>query len=314
MKIVSFVIPCYNSEKFIQNTVEDLQNAINRDFSEYKAEIILINDSSKDKTESKIEEIAKHSTNVITIDMAKNFGQHGAIFAGLAQAKGDIIICLDDDGQTPPDEAIKLVNALDENTDVVYARYKNKKHNKFRNFGSKVNDYMAQSLLEKPKDLFISSYFAMKKYVKDEILKYTNPYPYLEGLVLRTTNKIKNVDINHKERKVGKSNYTLRKLLHLWVNGFTSFSVKPLRIAIVCSFIFVICAIIITLAIIINKIKNPSVPLGWSSTMVVLLIVGSALTFILGLIGEYVGRIYISINNSPQYVVRKVTKNDETKD
>ncbi len=314
MKIVSFVIPCYNSEKFIQNTVEDLQNAINRDFSEYKAEIILINDSSKDKTESKIEEIAKHSTNVITIDMAKNFGQHGAIFAGLAQAKGDIVICLDDDGQTPPDEAIKLVNALDENTDVVYARYKNKKHNKFRNFGSKVNDYMAQSLLEKPKDLFISSYFAMKKYVKDEILKYTNPYPYLEGLVLRTTNKIKNVDINHKERKVGKSNYTLRKLLHLWVNGFTSFSVKPLRIAIVCSFIFVISAIIITLAIIINKIKNPSVPLGWSSTMVVLLIVGSALTFILGLIGEYVGRIYISINNSPQYVVRKVTKNDETKD
>lgn len=314
MKIVSFVIPCYNSEKFIQNTVEDLQNAINRDFSEYKAEIILINDSSKDKTESKIEEIAKHSTNVITIDMAKNFGQHGAIFAGLAQAKGDIIICLDDDGQTPPDEAIKLVNALDENTDVVYARYKNKKHNEFRNFGSKVNDYMAQSLLEKPKDLFISSYFAMKKYVKDEILKYTNPYPYLEGLVLRTTNKIKNVDINHKERKVGKSNYTLRKLLHLWVNGFTSFSVKPLRIAIVCSFIFVISAIIITLAIIINKIKNPSVPLGWSSTMVVLLIVGSALTFILGLIGEYVGRIYISINNSPQYVVRKVTKNDETKD
>ena len=314
MKIVSFVIPCYNSEKFIQNTVEDLQNAINRDFSEYKAEIILINDSSKDKTESKIEEIAKHSTNVITIDMAKNFGQHGAIFAGLAQAKGDIVICLDDDGQTPPDEAIKLVNALDENTDVVYARYKNKKHNKFRNFGSKVNDYMAQSLLEKPKDLFISSYFAMKKYVKDEILKYTNPYPYLEGLVLRTTNKIKNVDINHKERKVGKSNYTLRKLLHLWVNGFTSFSVKPLRIAIVCSFIFVISAIIITLAIMKNKIKNPSVPLGWSSTMVVLLIVGSALTFILGLIGEYVGRIYISINNSPQYVVRKVTKNDETKD
>ena len=225
MKIVSFVIPCYNSEKFIQNTVEDLQNAINRDFSEYKAEIILINDSSKDKTESKIEEIAKHSTNVTSIDMAKNFGQHGAIFAGLAQAKGDIVICLDDDGQTPPDEAIKLVNALDENTDVVYARYKNKKHNKFRNFGSKVNDYMAQSLLEKPKDLFISSYFAMKKYVKDEILKYTNPYPYLEGLVLRTTNKIKNVDINHKERKVGKSNYTLRKLLHLWVNGFTSFSV-----------------------------------------------------------------------------------------
>lgn len=311
MEKVSFIIPCYNSELFIENTINELQESINKDFKKYETEIILINDSSKDNTFIKIEEISQKNKNVIAIDMAKNFGQHGAIFAGLSQAKGDIIVCLDDDGQTPPNEAIKLVNSLDENTDVVYAKYKNKKHNKFRNFGSKVNDYMAHSLLGKPNELFISSYFAMKKYVKDELLKYTNPYPYLEGLVLRTTNKIKNVEINHRERKIGKSNYTLKKLLHLWVNGFTSFSVKPLRLAIVCSFIFVISAMIITIAIIINKLRNPAVPLGWSSTMVVILIVGAALAFILGLIGEYVGRIYISINNSPQYVIRKVTKNDE---
>lgn len=311
MEKVSFIIPCYNSELFIENTINELQESINNDYKKYETEIILINDSSKDNTAIKIEEISQKNNNVIAIDMAKNFGQHGAIFAGLSQAKGDIIVCLDDDGQTPPNEAIKLVNSLDENTDVVYAKYKNKKHSKFRNFGSKVNDYMAHSLLSKPNDLFISSYFAMKKYVKDELLKYTNPYPYLEGLVLRTTNKIKNVEINHRERKIGKSNYTLKKLLHLWVNGFTSFSVKPLRLAIVCSFIFVISAMLITIAIIINKLRNPAVPLGWSSTMVVILIVGAALAFILGLIGEYVGRIYISINNSPQYVIRKVTKNDE---
>lgn len=311
MEKISFIIPCYNSELFIENTINELQESINKDFKKYETEIILINDSSKDNTFIKIEEISQKNKNVIAIDMAKNFGQHGAIFAGLSQAKGDIIVCLDDDGQTPPNEAIKLVNSLDENTDVVYAKYKNKKHNKFRNFGSKVNDYMAHSLLSKPNDLFISSYFAMKKYVKDELLKYTNPYPYLEGLVLRTTNKIKNVEINHRERKIGKSNYTLKKLLHLWVNGFTSFSVKPLRLAIVCSSIFVISAMIITIAITINKLRNPAVPLGWSSAMVVILIVGAALAFILGLIGEYVGRIYISINNSPQYVIRKVTKNDE---
>ena len=311
MKKISFIIPCYNSELFIEDTINELQETINKDFNEYKAEIILVNDSSKDGTAQKIEEIAKKSNNITAVDMAKNFGQHGAIFAALSIANGDVIVCLDDDGQTPPSEAKKLVQALDENTDVVYARYKNKKHNKFRNFGSKVNDYMAQSLLNKPKDLFISSYFAMKKYVKDEILRYTNPYPYLEGLVLRTTNKIKNVDINHRERKVGKSNYTFKKLLHLWVNGFTSFSGKPLRAAILCAFIFIICAIIITIAVIINKIQNPNVPLGWSSTMIVILVVGAAITFLLGLIGEYISRIYISINNSPQYVIRKVTKNDE---
>lgn len=312
MKKISFIIPCYNSELFIENTIGELQEAINQDFSDYEIEIILINDSSKDNTEAKIEELSKKNKNIIAIDMAKNFGQHSAIFAGLSQAKGDIIICLDDDGQTPPKEAKKLVDALDEEIDVVYAKYKNKKHSGFRNFGSKVNDYMAHSLINKPNDLFISSYFAIKKYIKDEILRYTNPYPYLEGLVLRTTNKIKNVEVNHRERKIGKSNYTFRKLLHLWVNGFTSFSGKPLRLAIVFAFIFTVSAILITLAIVINKIKNPSVPLGWSSTMVVILIVGAALSFILGLIGEYISRIYISINNSPQYVIRKVTKKNET--
>ena len=310
MKKVSFIIPCYNSELFIENTVNELEKTINEDFTNYNTEIILINDSSKDKTEEKIEELVKNHKNIIAIDMAKNFGQHGAIFAGLTEATGDIIICLDDDGQTPPEEAIKLVNALNQDVDVVYARYKNKKHSKFRNIGSKVNDFMAESLLNKPKKLFISSYFAMKKYVKDEILNYTNPYPYLEGLVLRTTNKIKNVDINHRERKVGKSNYTIKKLLHLWTNGFTSFSIKPLRIAVLCSSIFSIGALLTTIAIVVNKIKNPLVPIGWSSTMLILLIIGAVITFLLGLIGEYVGRIYISLNNSPQFVIRKVTKND----
>jgi len=311
MKLISFIIPCYNSSLFIENTVNELQSAINNDFKQYETEIILINDSSKDSTASKIENIALKNKNVVAIDLAKNFGQHGAIFAGLSEASGDIIVCLDDDGQTPANEAKKLINALDEETDVVYARYKNKKHNKFRNIGSKMNDYMMCSLLNKPKELFISSYFAMKKYIKDEILQYTNPYPYLQGLILRTTNKIKNVDINHKDRKVGNSNYTLKKLLNLWVNGFTNFSVKPLRVGIVFSFIFAVCAVLMTIFVILNKIKTPDVPMGWSSVMVVLLFIGAAITFILGLIGEYVGRIYISINNSPQYIIRKVTKDEK---
>lgn len=311
MHKISFVIPCYNSELFVEKTVEELLETIKNKLVQYESEIILINDSSKDKTFEKIEKLSQIHKNITAIDLSKNFGQHSAIMAGLSQTTGDIIVCLDDDGQTPPNEAVKLITALDEETDVVYAKYKNKKHNKFRNIGSKINDYMAESLLDKPKDLFISSFFAMKKYVKDEILEYKNPYPYMEGLVLRATNKIKNVEVNHGERKVGKSNYTLKKLLKLWVNGFTNFSVKPLRIAILCSSAFIIGAIVMTIWILFNKANNPEVPMGWSSTMVALLVVGAAVTFILGLIGEYVGRIYLSINNNPQYIIRKIAKNKE---
>lgn len=312
MEKISFVIPCYNSEKYVKNTIEALQTTIKNKLEEnYTTEIILVNDGSRDNTFQEIGAIAEKHQNVIAIDFTRNFGQHSAIMAGLNECTGDIIICLDDDGQTPPEEVTKLIENLDDETDVVYASYKEKKHNKFRNIGSSINSFMAYKLLDKPKDLYISSFFAMRSYIKDEIINYRNPYPYMEGLVLRATNKIKNVEVNHKERKVGKSQYTLKKLLRLWLNGFTNFSVKPLRIAMVFSLIFIIIAVIMAIVLIVNKLINPLVPLGWTSMIILMLIIGSVITFILGLIGEYVGRIYISINNNPQYVIRKVVKDEE---
>ncbi|MCI8654438.1 MAG: glycosyltransferase [Clostridia bacterium] len=311
MKRISFVIPCYNSEKYIKNTVNSLQAVIKSKLQNYTAEIILINDGSSDNTFNEISKIAIENDNVTSIDFTRNFGQHSAIMAGLNKCIGDIIICLDDDGQTPPEESIKLIEALDEDTDVAYARYREKKHNKFRNLGSNVNSFMAQKLLNKPKNLYISSFFAMRDYIKDEIISYINPYPYMEGLVLRATNKIKNVDVEHKEREIGKSQYTVKKLLRLWMNGFTNFSVKPLRIAMIFSLLFIVIATILTIALIVNKLINTSVPMGWTSMIILMLIIGSAITFILGLIGEYVGRIYVSINNNPQYVIRKVVRNEE---
>lgn len=239
MQKISFVIPCYNSEQYVSNTVERLQQVIKTMLMQYDTEIILVNDGSKDATFKTIEKIANKDSNVIAIDFTRNFGQHSAIMAGLNQCSGDIIICLDDDGQTPPEEIVKLMDALDEDTDVVYAKYEEKKHSAFRNLGSSVNSMMAHMLLNKPKDLYISSFFAMRDYIKDEIITYQNPYPYMEGLVLRATNKIKNVLVNHKQREVGKSQYTFKKLFSLWINGFTNFSVKPLRIAIFFSALFI---------------------------------------------------------------------------
>ena len=163
MEKISFVIPCYNSEKYLKNTVEELVEAMKCDeLLNYDYDITLINDGSKDNTFGAINAIAKENPKITGIDFTRNFGQHNAIMAGLNNCQGDIIVCLDDDGQTPPHEIIKLINALDENTDVVYAKYEEKKHSKFRNLGSKINDIMAQKLLNKPKSLYISSFFAMK--------------------------------------------------------------------------------------------------------------------------------------------------------
>ena len=217
---------------------------------------------------------------------------------------GDILVCLDDDGQTPADEVGKLLAELENGQDVVYASYAHKKHSLFRNFGSWMNEKMAQFLLGKPKDLVVSSYFAARRFIVDEMLKYENAYPYVIGLVLRTTKRICNVPVNHREREIGTSGYTLGKLLALWFNGFTAFSTKPLRIATMSGSLFACAGFLYAIYTIVKKFVNPAVPMGFSSLMSAILIMGGMIMIMLGLIGEYIGRMYICMNNAPQFVVR----------
>ena len=306
MEKISFVIPCYNSEKTIGTVVADINRVI-KDDGRYEYEVILVNDGSRDNTYQTIKNICGDNTNAIGIDMARNFGQHAAIMAGFNQATGDIVVCLDDDGQTPPCEAFKLIDGLDK-WDVVFASYKEKKHSKFRNFGSQVNSWMLESMLSKPKHLKVTSYFATKRYVIDEVIKYTGSFPYVTGLLLRTTNSIGNVEVNHRERAVGQSGYSLRKLIALWTNGLTAFSVKPLRIASYLGIIAAVLGVLYAIWALINRMVRPDVPLGWTTIIVLLLILGGMILFVLGMIGEYIGRIYISMNSSPQYVIREKIK------
>lgn len=302
MNKISYVIPCYGSEHTIIGVVTDIKMLMKQDLKNYQFEIILVNDGSPDRVHNVIIENYSKDKDIKYIQLSKNFSQHNAVMAGLHHTTGDIIICLDDDGQSPVYEVPKLLNELNEDIDVVYAKYRAKKHSRFRNFGSKINDYMLRMMLGKPQDLYISSFFAMKKYVKDAMIEYKNPYPYLGGLILRITDRIKNVETDHLDRNDGSSGYNIRKLLKLYVNGLTNFSVKPLRISLFFSVTFILIAVIASVYLIINKLLNPEIPVGWTSMMIVLLFVGAAITFLLGLIGEYIGRIYISINNIPQYV------------
>ena len=305
LKKVSFVIPCYNSSKTIEKVIEEIKDTM-KQLAKYEYEIILVNDCSPDNTFEVIEELCRKNKNICGINLAKNFGQHGALMAGFHQVTGDILVCLDDDGQTPANEVGKLLDKIEAGDDVVYARYAHKKHSLFRNFGSYVNELMAQFLLGKPKDLYVSSYFAARRFVVKEMLKYENAYPYVIGLVLRTTKKISNVPVNHREREIGRSGYTLAKLLGLWFNGFTAFSTKPLRIATIGGTAFAMVGFLYGIYTVIKKFVNPAVPVGFSSMMSALMFIGGVMMLMLGLIGEYIGRMYICMNNAPQFVVRDI--------
>ena len=298
--MISYVIPCYRSEHTIADVVGRI-NETQKSHSEYEYEIILVNDSSPDDTFRVLKELAAQHDNITAIDMTRNFGQHAALMAGFHFCKGDIVICLDDDGQTPPEEAFKLVDKLNEGYDVVYARYSKKEHSAFRNLGSKVNSIMTEQMLDKPKELYISSYFAARKLIIEEVL------PYVIGLVLRSTRRICNVEVHHEARKEGSSGYSIKKLFALWMNGFTAFSVKPLRIATYSGVGTAIAGIFMLIYVIIKKLSHdPNTPVGWASTMSVLLFMSGMILFVLGIIGEYIGRMYICMNSAPQYVIREV--------
>ena len=312
-KKISYVIPCYNSSQNLEKVILEIKEAM-ENLKQYEYEIILVNDCSPDNTFEVITKLCKENKNICGVNLAKNFGQHGALMAGFHQMTGDILVCLDDDGQTPANEVGKLLEKIEAGDDVVYASYAHKKHSLFRNFGSFVNEKMAQFLLGKPKDLYISSYFAARRFVVDEMLKYENAYPYVIGLVLRTTKKISNVPVQHREREIGQSGYTLGKLLGLWFNGFTAFSTKPLRIATVGGSIFALCGFLYGIYTIIKKFVNPAVPLGFSSMMSALMFIGGVMMLMLGLIGEYIGRMYICMNNAPQFVVRDLISISEEKE
>ena len=199
----------------------------------------------------------------------------------------------------------KLLDKLEEGYDAVYAKYEHKHHSAFRNLGSKVNELMARVMLEKPDNLYVSSYFAVKRFVVEDMIQYENSYPYVIGLVLRATGNITNVVVNHRDREEGVSGYTLKKLFGLWFNGFTAFSVKPLRIATCFGGFCAILGFLYGIYTIIKRLVNPNVPMGFSSTMAAIVFFGGMIMLMLGLIGEYIGRIYISLNNSPQYVIRE---------
>ena len=303
--LISIVIPCYCSE----NTLEAVINEIKGEFSkhtQYRYEIILVNDFSKDGTYDVIKELAMKDHQIVGVSFSQNFGQASAIMAGLRKTTGKYIICMDDDGQMPIESMFDLVNELDRGSDVAFGAYESVKQRWYRNLGSLVNVKMSEILLGKPKDLYMSSFWCAKRYVIEEMLKYDGSFPYLAGLFLRITKNMTSVPVIHRERADGRSGYTFFKLLNLWMNGFTAFSVKPLRFATLCGVLSAIAGFIFGLVTIIRKIINPDMMMGYASILTLMLFIGGMIMMLLGIMGEYIGRVYICLNKAPQYVVKEI--------
>ena len=306
-KLLSCVIPCYRSQNTILKVVDEIERTVTTREG-YDYEIILVNDCSPDDVWNVISDLSQKNNHVTAINLAKNFGQHSALLAGYNHCSGDYVISLDDDGQTPANELYKLVDKADEGYDVVYASYGEVHQNLFRRLGSDFAKAMSDYMFDIPKnDNRGSSYYIARKFIIDEMIKYKNPYPYMAGLILRVTRNIGIVFVEHRDRMEGISGYSFRGLVNLWLNGFTAFSVKPLRIGSYVGFTSSLIGVLFALYIVINKLFfNPGIQTGWSSIISVIMIIGGIIMIMLGLIGEYVGRIYICINNSPQYVIKEI--------
>lgn len=300
----SIVIPVYNGALSIGRLVDEL---IARLSPLFLIEIVLVNDCSPDNSEEVCIAIAqKHPDFVSFYSLAMNVGEHNTVMAGLNMATGDYAIIMDDDFQNPVSEVIKLINYMIGNDyDVVYTYYKEKKHSFFRNLGSSFNDRMANLMLKKPKNLYLSSFKILNRFLIDEVIKYNLPYPYIDGLILRTTSDIGKIEVIHHSRTTGQSNYTLRKLVSLWMNMFTNFSILPLRLSIIAGFMVSIFGFLVGLDAIYEKIVNPNVPLGYTFLVIIISFYAGVQLIAIGMVGEYLGRIFMAHNKKPQYSIRK---------
>ncbi len=304
--LLSFVIPCYRSEHTIERVVQEIIATVSQR-PDYDYEIVAVNDCSPDNVYEVLNRLAAENRKIKVLNFAKNMGKDSAILAGFSVVKGDYIVNLDDDYQCPVNELWRLLEPVEKDEcDCATAEYYIKKESRFKRLGSNLNMRMAQSMIGQPKGLRFENFSIMKAFVAREIIHYRNPFPYLEGLIFRVTRRVVSVKMDERER--GDSNstgFTLKKSLEMVANGLTAFSVKPLRVASICGAVFAFIGFLYGIFTVIQKIVDPTVPIGYSSLVCAVMIASGLIMLMLGIIGEYLGRIYICINDYPQYVIRE---------
>ncbi len=302
---ISMVIPCYNSSKTLPSVTRQIISIYEEMGCDY--EIILVNDCSKDNTWDVICELGRENKRIKGINLAKNAGQHAAVMAGFRVSDGDLVMASDDDGQTPVENIPKMIEMLQkEELDAVCARYVQRgRRSAVRSMGSRLYQRFVMWLIDAPEGVLPTIFMVTRRYVIDEICKFAQPYPMFGPLLLRTTNRVRNIEVEQHKRLEGKSGYTFKKLVRTFMNGFVAFSIKPLRFSTAVGMFSSVCGFLFGIYVVVRKLLYSEVAAGWSSTVAILLFMLGLVLMVLGMMGEYLGRMYMTIAQTPQYVVRE---------
>jgi len=304
---LTFVIPMYNSAETIAPLVRDIESlAIDGGH-----EVVLVNDGSADQTSAVCREIVRTARIPVTVvEHARNFGEHNAVLTGWRHARGAHIVNLDDDGQNPPDEAVRLwQHARETGLDIVYGDYAVKQHSAWRNAGSWLTNRMTDAALDKPAGFYLSSFRCVSAFVARQVVGYSGPYPYIDGLILQVTQRIGSITVRHELRRAGRSGYTLRRLIRLWLSAWLNFSLLPLRLATMLGFATALAGLVAFAIVVALYLSNRGPAYGWGWVMASLLVFSGTQLVMLGLIGEYLGRTFLTVNQRPQSAVREVVTN-----
>jgi undecaprenyl-phosphate 4-deoxy-4-formamido-L-arabinose transferase len=299
---LSICIPVYNGAQTITALVDECIAELS---AHYALEFVLVNDYSRDDSDAACKTLVTRHSCVKYISLRKNFGEHNAVMCAFNYVSGDFAVVIDDDFQNPPREIRALVEEARKGYDVVYSRYADKRHHVFRNLGSRFNNHVANWLLDKPRELYLSSFKVIGADMVKRLIRYQGPSPYIDGLILRETGNVTSVLVAHEDRRDGHSNYTLAKLVSLWLNMFINFSIKPLRLFALFGLVVTLFSFVAAAGFIVQKLLDPELQIGWTSVMVSILFFSGVQIIFLGLIGEYVGKHYLHSNGTPQWVVKE---------
>jgi len=302
---LSIVIPVFNSAEILPTLISQLELVLtNDDISGF--EVVLIDDASVDNSWEVIEYLSATKDYIKGLNLRRNIGHHNAIIAGLNHTIGKVIVLMDDDLQHSPSDVPKLFSKVVMGYDVCFANFKIMRHVWWKRLGSYFNDLVANFLIKKPKNVHFSSFKAFSSDIKDEVIKFSGPFAYLDAIIFLTTSNIICVEVEHHDRYKGHGNYTFRKAVSLWLKMATGFSLVPLRLASILGFVTAMLGFVFAVIVIILKLSgNMEIPIGWTSLAIIVLVLGGIQLIAIGVIGEYLGRAYISLNNVPVYSIKK---------
>jgi glycosyltransferase involved in cell wall biosynthesis len=301
---ISVVVPVYNGALMVEPLCSRLL-PVCRKFGRF--EIVFVDDGSPDNSSEAVRRLQQEVAEVCLVELSRNFGQHNATLAGLAQARGQVVVTLDQDLQHPPEEIDRLVAKLEEGFDVVYGLPEVRPHNALRNLSSDFSKWIASRILKTSLNGNFSSFRVMRLWVVKEVSKFNSAYSYLDGFISWTTANVGGVIVPNPKSDF-ESRYTYFRLVNHGLNLVVNFSIRPLQFASLVGVFSALFGLVAAIFVIINKLFFDVPVQGWASLMVVLLVVGGVQIAFLGLLGEYIGRILMNSNQAPNYVVRNLQR------